>query len=341
MKIKGMVLAAGFGTRLRPVTDYFPKPMLPVANMPMIDFALFRLSTLGIENTAVNLHYLPDMLKSHLEESDAFGQNIIFSEEPAILGTGGGVKAVREWVGKDNLCVTNGDTILLGKLENVKKAHEQKDSLVTLALIEVRDPGRFSPIEVDSNGVVVDIGGETGTKGDRLGVFVGFYILSQRLFNHMPDRDHFCMVKDVWLPLLKKKPGSVTAQFVSGDFFDMGTPDDYLSANVTMLTKHINPSSQLTKRLRHLGDNVFIGDHIHLGRKVNLIGPCIIDDNVRIEGGSEIGPGVAVGRKAFLGPWTRLKGAVVLPGALLPGGGMYAESILFDRKVLKVKLNLE
>lgn len=338
MSIKGLVLAAGFGTRLRPVTSFFPKPMLPVANMPIVDFGLSRLSTIGIKDVAVNLHYMPEAVKNYLVGQQRFDQNIIFSEEPNILGTGGGVKAIREWVGANDLCVTNGDTVLLADLKEIVKVHQAGDALVTLALIPVSDPGRFSPVAVDSAGKVVDIGEHLGAYPDRIGVFVGFYILSSKLFDEMPDRDHFCMVNDVWLPLLKKKPGSILAQFVKGEFFDMGTPKDYLAANLTMLSNHLNPSSALAEGMRHLGDNIYIGRHIDLGRKVNFVGPCIIGDNVRIEGGSEIGPGVAVGKKAFLGPWTRLKRTVVLPGGLLPGGGIHTNSIIFDRESLSVEL---
>lgn len=335
--MKGMVLAAGFGTRLHPLSDAYPKPMLPVANMPMIDYALHRLSVGDINEVVVNLHHLPEPIREHLKNKGPFAQEITLSEEPQILGTGGGIKAVREWVGDNTLCVTNGDTLLLTDIPQVIRAHEQSDALVTMVLIPETGQTRFSPVAVSGFGDVVDIGGALKKEHyEKRGVFVGLHILAPEVFNHMPDRDHFCIIQDVYLPLMEKLPGSIGAHFVKGRFFDMGTPEDYLRSNIVMLTEHLHENSVLTKGLRHLGDRVFVGNNLRLGRNVSLVGPCIIGDNVKIEGGSEIGPATAVGSGAYIGAWARMHGCVICPKALIPGGGMHRESIFFDREVLSL-----
>jgi NDP-sugar pyrophosphorylase family protein len=340
--MKGMVLAAGYGTRLRPLTELLPKPLFPAVNMPLVDFGLHRLSTVGVDSVIVNLHHLPDPIRAHLAKGSRFGQTIEFSEEPTILGTGGGIKAIREWVGNDTLCVTNGDTIYLAALEPVVNAHKASGASATLALMPVKDPGRFSAVEVDTEGRIVDVGGRLKPKGDfEPGVFAGFHILSPEVFDHMPDKNHFCIVRDVYLPMIQDQPGSVRAVFAPGKFYDMGTPEDYLTGNLALLAQHIQETSELTKGLRHLGDRVFIGSNPTLGRGVNLIGPCVIGDDVQIEGGSQIGPLAAVGDGARLGPWSRIQHSVVWPNAFLPGGGQYTNAIIYDRDSISIDMEIE
>lgn len=336
--MKGIVLAAGYGTRLRPLSLKLPKPMFPVVNRPLIDFALQRLSNLQIEDVAVNLHYLPEPIREHLAIGSRFGQHITFSEEPQILGTGGGIKAVREWVSNETFCVTNGDTIFLGDLSPVLETHRQKGALATMALLPTVELGRFGAVSLDQNERVTDIAGQvTETPEGRTGIFVGFHILEPELFNHMPNKDSFCIVNDVYIPMIKKNPESIAGAFVTGEFFDMGTPEDYLIGNNTLLGNYLNPSSQFVEGYRHLGDNVFIGDRVHLGRGVSLVGPCLVGNDARIEGGSEIGKGTVVGNGAYLGAWTRLYGCIAWPGALLPGGGLNKYSILYGRKVHQIE----
>lgn len=333
-----MVLAAGYGTRLRPLSLKLPKPMFPVVNRPLVDFALERLVNLDIGDVAVNLHYLPDPIRNHLEKGSRFGQQITFSEEPKILGTGGGIKAIREWISNETFCVTNGDTIFLGDLSPVLETHRKKGALATLALLPTLEIGRFGAVTLDHQDNITDIAGHvTKNPEGRTGIFVGFHILESELFNHMPNRDRFCIVNDVYIPLIKEKPGSVAGAFVSGEFFDMGTPEDYLIGNMTLLSKYLNASSAFVEGCRHLGDNVFVGDRVHLGRGVNLIGPCLIANDARIEGGSEIGKGTVVGDGAYLGAWTRLYGCIAWPKALLPGGGLNKHSIIYGRKIHKIE----
>ena len=336
--MKGMVLAAGYGTRLRPLSGILPKPMFPAANMPLIDFALHRLSSIGIDEAAVNLHHLPDPIKEHLKQGGRFGQKITFSEEPRILGTGGGIKAVREWIGRERFAVTNGDTLLLTSLEQVLEAHEKNDAMATIALIRETHEGRFSSVAVDESNYVMDVGGRLEREDyAEHGVFAGFHVIDPEIFDFMPDRDHFCIIQDVYLPLIEKMPGSIAACFVEGAFFDMGTPADYLEGNISLLTDHINPSSLLVSGMRHLGENVFIGENVRLGKGVNLLGPCIIGNDVMIEGGSEVGPAVAVGHGARLGAWTRLRGSVVWPGAMIPTGRQHSHCIFYGREYLEVQ----
>ena len=340
--MKGMVLAAGFGERMRPLSEHLPKPMFPAGNLPLIDFALHRLSRLGVDEVVVNLHHLPDPIREHLGQGSRFDQSIAFSEEPVILGTGGGIKAVREWLRTETFCVTNADTLLLSAMEPILSLHKESGALATMALLPKKTPGRFSDVSVNEAGEVVDIGGQLkSSQVGQAGTFVGVHVIEPEIFDHMPDRDFFCIVQDVYLPLIKKQPGSVAACLLEGAFFDMGTPADYLRGNLSLLLNHLNESSELVKGMCHLGDRVFIGQNLHLGRGVNLLGPCIIGDDVRIEGGSQIGPGTVVGKGAYLGAWSRLAGCVVWPGTLLPGGGQHKEAILYDRQVLDVKPEME
>jgi mannose-1-phosphate guanylyltransferase len=337
--MKGMVLAAGFGTRLAPLTDVLPKPMFPACNMPLIDFALHRLALMGVFDVVVNLHHLPSPIREHLKHGSRFDQEVAFSEEPRILGTGGGIKAVREWCGKETLCITNGDTLLLTELESLVEAHKNSGALATLAVLRHPSFIRHGGATVNEAGEVVHLGLEGPDEPGRArGVFVGLHLIEPELFNRMPDTDHFCIVRDVYQPLIKSEPGSVRGHFVNGMFFDMGTPSDYLLGNISLMQSQLHASSVLVEGMRHLGDNVFVGNGVQLGRGVSMVGPCLVGDGAKIEGGSEIGPNAVVGAGALLGPWTRARNAVIWPGALYSSGGMLKNTVVYDRTALPVDL---
>src|ERR1051326_4481452 len=110
--MRAMILAAGLGTRLRPLTDTIPKPLLPIADRPLIIWNLLLLRQHGIHEILINLHHLGHLIEKELGDGSQFGMKIVYSHEPRILGTGGGLKQAESWLGQDVFLVLNGDTLL-------------------------------------------------------------------------------------------------------------------------------------------------------------------------------------------------------------------------------------
>jgi NDP-sugar pyrophosphorylase family protein len=243
--MRALILAAGFGTRLRPLTERTPKPLLPVVNRPLIEHALKSLHDVGIDDVAVNAHHLAGQIESFFQNGSVFGQRInVVREEPDILGTGGAIKNLRSFLFASNpFLVLNGDTMSAPNLQAAIDAHARSGAVATMILKRDERMSRFGAVEVDDEGRVVDIARLIGAPGLDRGLFIGAHVLSPTLFDHMPPENSFCIIRRVYIPMILEAPGAVRSVFDDAPFFDLGTPDDY---NTTQSLLHRDPSLRKT-----------------------------------------------------------------------------------------------
>ena len=157
--MKAMILAAGFGTRLRPLTDVTPKPLLPVAGTPMIVWNLLLLKRHGIQDVVINLHHLGAMIEQALGGGARFGMRITYSHEPVILGTGGGIKQAENSFGGEPVLVLNGDTLFELNLTSLLAFHQERDAAATLVLRHDPEAARWGLVEVTDQAQVMRITG--------------------------------------------------------------------------------------------------------------------------------------------------------------------------------------
>ena len=155
--MKAMILAAGLGTRLRPLTLNTPKALMPVGNVPIIDRIIEYLKTYGISELVVNAHHHYEQIAEHLNSGRHFGINIDVRVEPNILGTGGGIKNTEDFWDKAPFIVINGDVLTNINLRNAYKAHERSGSLATLIL---HDQPPFNQLKIDDKKNITHIAGK-------------------------------------------------------------------------------------------------------------------------------------------------------------------------------------
>jgi len=152
--MKAMILAAGYGTRLRPLTYTVPKPMLPICNRPLIGFAVDQLLSAGIDEIIVNLHHLPESIERYLTLVYGDRCKFHFSHEPEILGTGGGIRKVRPLLeNEEDFFVVNGDTIQFPPYDQLREARRSRDALAALTLRHPPQRDRFTAVWFD-NGLI-------------------------------------------------------------------------------------------------------------------------------------------------------------------------------------------
>ena len=157
--MKAMILAAGLGTRLRPLTDTTPKPLLPVAGTPMIVWNLLLLKRHGIRDVIINLHHLGTMISQALGDGSALGMRILYSHEPVILGTGGGIKQAEAHFNGEPVLILNGDTLFELDLGALRTFHRERHAAATLVLRKDPEAARWGLVEVTDRGEVVRITG--------------------------------------------------------------------------------------------------------------------------------------------------------------------------------------
>jgi NDP-sugar pyrophosphorylase family protein len=247
--MKVMLLAAGLGTRLRPLTNTLPKPMLPVLNRPLIGWIVEHAIAAGVRDFIVNLHYLPDAIESYLPAAfpDAA---FTFSYEPEILGTGGALRKVRALLeAEDDFFLANGDTIQRPPLAALRSALREDDSLAALTLRHPPAGDKYTAVYWKATTPLPppagsDVGSDTVANAQRGAItgfgsgtgeslmFSGSHCISRRALDLLPDRPVSGIVEDVYRRTTERLAGVV----IDDPFwFDIGTPRRYLDATQAML----------------------------------------------------------------------------------------------------------
>lgn len=225
--MKAMILAAGLGTRLRPLTDVTPKPLLPVAGTPMIVWNLLLLKRHGIREVVINLHHLGPMIPKALGDGAAFGMRIIYSHEPVILGTGGGIKQAEPHFNGEPVLVLNGDTLFELDLSAVMAFHREQHAAATLVLRRDPEAVRWGLVEVTDRAEVVRITGRglTQPTATSARMFAGIHILHPRLLRYLPAAQE-CSIIDAYVQGIQDGERIVGFDF-DGFWSDVGTPERY------------------------------------------------------------------------------------------------------------------
>jgi len=182
-----MVLAAGLGTRLRPITDTTPKPLVPVAGRPLLDHLLAFLRAGGIEEVVINLHHLGPNIQAHVGDGARFGLHVRYSTEDPILDTGGGIKRAEPLLAGEPFVVANGDSLLEIRLRDLVEWHEAHGGVATLAVRPDPNVAHYGTVELNDTDRVCRIVGlpPTAKPGPRALMFPGLHVLEPEVFRWM------------------------------------------------------------------------------------------------------------------------------------------------------------
>ena len=225
-----MILAAGLGTRLRPLTNTIPKPLLPIAGTPLIVWNLLLLKRHGFHQVVINLHYLGPMIEQALGDGSKFGIRIIYSHEPIILGTGGGIKKAEPYFSGEPVLILNADTLVELDLEALRDFHRSRGAAATLALREDQDAERWGLVEVGEQDRILRITGrgvrEATTIAQRM--FAGIHILHPRLLQQVPKGVVSSIIDPYVAAIERGEP--VLGYDLHGYWSDIGTTERYIQA---------------------------------------------------------------------------------------------------------------
>jgi len=231
-----LVLAAGLGTRLRPLTDVCAKPAIPVAGEPIIRRIAGWLAAHGVNDLVVNLHHLPHTVTAVLGDGSDLAVRVRYSwEQPRILGSGGGPRHALEIIGADTFVVVNGDTLTDLNLRALVDAHRGhcgnagSGALVTLALVPHRQPHKYGGVRMEADGTVTGFVPPGATpRGTPHGVyhFIGVQVVQADAFRQLPSGEPARSIGGVYDQLLAARRGSVRGFVSDAAFWDIGTPED-------------------------------------------------------------------------------------------------------------------
>ena len=294
--MRALILAGGKGTRLRPLTVYTPKPIVPIANRPFLLYQLEVLAKAGITDITLSLSYQPNKIEDLLGDGSDFGVSLSFVTEPSPMGTAG---AYRYAAGdsKETMIVLNGDILTDVDMNAIIDRHRSSGAEVTIALARVADPSNYGLVETDNDGRVSGfIEKPSEEEAKRLGVDTinaGIYILEPSVLDLIEEGANSSF-EYVVFPSLLESGRAVRSYIIEGRYWrDIGTPESYLAAHHDLLAGQV-PHIAVDRRA---GPEVAPTAQID---QISLIGPdCVIKPHAKITN-SVLGPGVHVEEKAVI-----------------------------------------
>ncbi|MBI5207867.1 MAG: NTP transferase domain-containing protein [Candidatus Firestonebacteria bacterium] len=304
--MKAMILAAGGGTRLRPLTCKMPKPMVPVINKPVIEHVINLLKTYDIKDIMVNLHHYPESIQEHFGDGSNFGVKLNYSFEEVLMGTAGGVKKVENFF-NDTFIVLSGDGISDINIKEAVLFHKSKKSIATLVLKEVDYPLEYGVVILNNEGAITRFlekpnWGEVFSNTANTGA----YIFEPEIFKLIPYGVEYDFGKDLFPKLLtENKP---IYGFITSDYWcDIGDLPEYRQTHYDIFQKKIKidfPGCEAAK-------NVWVGEGTKIHPKAIITGPVIIGKNCTIEEDVQISEYTTIGDNTVICKGTSIKRCVI------------------------------
>jgi len=284
-----LVLTAGLGIRLRPLTLVRAKPALPVAGEPLVRRIVRWLAAHGVADVVLNLHHLPATLTEVLGDGSDLGAIVRYSwEQPLVLGSAGGPRQALPILGADAFLIVNGDTLCEFDLGALTEAHRSSGALVTLALVPNQDPDRYGGVRLDAGSSVTGF-----VPRGRAAVgsfhFVGVQAAQAAAFQPVPAGQPMNSVGGLYDDLIAARPGSVRGVVRETAFWDVGTVIDYWRTSFAFMS-----GSPLEHECR--GRNVHVHESARIARSIfwndievgagSILDECIVTDGVKVPAGA-------------------------------------------------------
>jgi mannose-1-phosphate guanylyltransferase/mannose-1-phosphate guanylyltransferase/phosphomannomutase len=299
-----MVLAAGLGTRLRPLTYEITKPMVPVLDRPVMEHIVDLLDKHGFDRVIANLHYFPDSIREH------FGDRMEYRFEPELLGTAGGVRACADFFGDEPFLVISGDALTDIDLTALANTHRETDGIATLAVKQVPDTREFGVVLHDREGRITGFQ-EKPSPDEALSDLgnCGIYVFDPQIFDYFPDSEFVDWAKDVF-PVLLENDVPFYIHEVREYWNDIGSLGELRKGTFDALRGELH----LQVEGQELRPGVIVADGSELPEGVEVEGPAWIGRDVRIGEGVRLMCPIVVGDGVSIGDRAQLRGSIIFPG---------------------------
>ena len=322
--MKAVILAGGFGTRLRPLTLETPKPIVPIFDRPFLYHQVELLRRVpDIDEVVLSLNYQPGRIEAEVGDGAEAGLPLRYRVEPHPLGTGGAVKFASAGI-EDTVLVLNGDVLTDIDLNAVVARHRRRRARATIVLTPVDNPSAYGLVEADENGNVrrfLEKPGPNEITCDTINA--GIYLLEPETFDRIPD-DTAWSIERQYFPSLVDRGETFIAHVDPGYWLDIGTPASYLQAHRDLMAGRCaaGPFHGRAAGAVHRGEGCRVAAGAELAGPCFLGRGCVVEDGARIGAESVIGPGCAIGRGAVV------ERSIVWGGTTVEADAVVREAIL-------------
>jgi mannose-1-phosphate guanylyltransferase len=335
--LKAVILAGGFGTRLRPLSCTRPKILFPILNKPLLQWTFERLAKNNIKEAIMAVNYQTEVaIKQHRIPRN--GVHVTYSRDPLRkpLGTGGPVKKAEHRIGhKEPFLVLNGDIFADVNYTEILKLHEEKKAVVTIALHTVEDPSRYGAAEFTKDNRINRFI-EKPPRGKALTNLInaGAYVLSPEIFERIPENRHVSLEREVFTKLAEE--GKLYGYVYDDMWMDIGKPEDYLEINRVLLDS-VQPQKPKTNRRTEVKSPVAFDKHVSIGKQ-STIGPyAILGRNITIGNNVSIRDSIIL-RETEISDSVSIEGAIVGEGVFIGENAKIGKNCILGDHV-RIKAN--
>ncbi|MEM2875612.1 MAG: NDP-sugar synthase [Candidatus Bathyarchaeia archaeon] len=325
--MKAVILAGGFGTRLRPLSCTRPKLLFPIGNRPILDWTIEKLSKSGINEIILAVNYMADII-IHTYGRSKFGAKLLYSKEERPLGTAGPIRKASSMIGKeDSFIVLNGDIFTDIDYRELIEAHRKNGGVATISLVEVQDPSRYGVVILDENKVTDFIEKPHSSEATSNLVNAGIYVFTPEIFNYIGvGGDQTLSFEKEVFPRLAKE-GNLYGKVFKGLWMDIGEPRDYLYTNQLVLKSAFA--------------NNWFGRSAKIGANVKVEAPSVIGSRVKVGEDSVIGPVVSVGDSVYIGRGVHIQNSIIFEGATISDFSSVKSAIIGENATIGKWVKIE
>lgn len=299
--MQAILIAGGFGTRLKPVTDTCPKPALPIMGKPFLEYQLDLLRKIGVKRVIFSLHHLADQIMEIFQDGSQYDMEFFYAVENEPLGTGGGIKNCEPFMNDDRILIFNGDVLTDIDLNDVINFHDSRNAAITIVMTPVEDPTQYGVIFTKPDGQIEQfIEKPEKEKATQNTINAGIYIYEREVLDEIPTGQNYSVERGLYPKMLSKNMplfGYATDAY----WLDIGTPEKFMKAHWDLMDGKVNlevgglnvkPGIWTSRDLVQGQEEVLI--------RPNVKPPVYIGSGAQFDGNAEIGPYVVLNRMVKL-----------------------------------------
>jgi NDP-sugar pyrophosphorylase family protein len=321
-----MVMAAGLGTRLRPLTDVLPKPMVPIANRPVLHHLLNLLARHDVREVGINIHAFPDLIRAYFGDGSALGMTIEWSHEEELLGTAGGTKKLEHFWGREAILVTSGDGLHDVDVTALLGHHHRTGALATLAVKPVDDPSAYGVAILERDTRIRGFQEKPSRDEARSDLAnCGVYVIEPELLDRVPAGAFHDFGNDVW-PALVQAGEPIYAYTTMAYWNDVGGLDELRNSILDAVSGRV----RIDVAGEEIAPGVWAEEGCDVHPSATVEGPVVLGPNVVIEAGARIRGPAAIGADSRVGREAAIRSAALLPGSVVPDEGIAIAGIFGD-----------
>lgn len=323
--MKAVVLGAGVGSRLDPLTAKLPKPLVPIINVPVMQHIIRLLQKHGINEIVSNLHYMADEIEEYFAQANIDGVNLQFVREDNLTGDAGGVRACRSLLANETFLVIMGDLLTDANLNTVIAEHKQKKAIASIGVIPVDDVTKFGVVLRDSSGFIQGFQ-EKPSAQEALSneISTGIYVLEPEVFDYIPKTGSYGFGRELF-PLLVQKKLPVLGIKLNSYWSDIGSFEAYWRSNLDALEEKVKLSEGFSA-----SDN----NGSYIDKSCNIKGKSLIGKGSRLEKDVRLKGSTIIGENSIIGAGSRLENCVIVHDSSVPANSNLQNCIWSNDRII-------